>query len=86
MTVFVGLWQEAKNIIRHMLTKGANINKLHGEKLVSSFFYPITTNMKLWAAVKHSAFSREVQLCSKPRTVLQITLLSRGSDYVSTNM
>ena len=84
--VFVGLWQEAKNIICHMLTMGANINKLHGEKLVSPFFYPITTNTKLWAAVKHSAFSQEVQLCSKPRTVLQITLLSRGSGYVSTNM
>ena len=59
MTVFVGLWQEAKNIFCHMLTMGVNINKLHGEKLVLPFFYPIATNMKLWAVVEHSAFSRE---------------------------
>ena len=30
-----------KNILRHMLTLGANINKLYGEKLALPFFLPI---------------------------------------------
>ena len=86
MTVFVHLWQEVKNIIRYMLTMGANINKRHGEKLGLPFFYPMPTRTKLWAVAEYSAFSREVQLCLVSRTGLQVTLLSRSSDYVSVNM
>ena len=59
MTVFVGLWQEVKNIIHHMLTTGANINKLYGEKLALPFFYPTSERMQLSAVVKNSAFSEK---------------------------
>ena len=60
MTVIVGLWQDVKdvkNIIHHMLTLGANINKLLGEKLALPFFYPSSFHMKLLASVKYSGIA-----------------------------
>ena len=52
MTVFVTLWQDVKNIIHHIVTTRANINKRYGEKLALPFFYPMLIHTKLWAVVK----------------------------------